>query len=230
MEVSEATKAPEDKVIRVMSCTGDVVKALKTFQSLHPDFNYKIETTYSPLMDVSMEITLDKALAAGGIDAPDIYAVDSSYAAKYIRGEASHYAAAYKDLGIDVDRQIEEASIAKYLIELGTNTEGELVGLSYQSTAGVFIYRRSIAKKVWGTDDPSSIKTIIGPGWDKFLTAAADLKAKGYHICPSTDDILQAATDAVDRPWVVDGKLIFDPEREKFIDFAVQLKKKWVYE
>ena len=85
----------------------------------------------------------------------------------------------YKDLGIDVDKLLKEAEIAPYTVDIGTNPDGELVGLGYQATGGAFIYRRSIAKDVWGTDDPAVIKDKIGPGWDKFFEAAAELKAKG---------------------------------------------------
>lgn len=221
----EPTKALEEKIIKVWSYTSELPSALKKFTALHPDFGYEIQTTDVSTEDAGFQTYLDLALAAGGSDAPDIYVVESSYAVKYTQGEASGYAAAYKDLGIDVDNLLKEASIAQYSIDLGTNPEGKLVGLSYQSTAGAFIYRRSIAKDVWGTDDPTTIKATIGPGWDQFLAVAADLKAKGYAICSSSDDIWQAVNNTTNQPWVIGDKLFIDPKREEFIDLAMKLKE-----
>ncbi|HEX2946497.1 MAG TPA: ABC transporter substrate-binding protein [Clostridia bacterium] len=222
----EATKTPEDKIINVWSYTHELTGIIEKFKELHPNFGYEIKLTDLSNSDISMQTLLDKALAAGGTDMPDIYAVESAYTVKYTKGEASKYAAAYIDLGIDIDKLLREASVAKYVVDLGTNPEGKVVGLGYQSTSGAFVYRRSIAKKVWGTDDPSKIKAIVGPGWDKFLIAAAGLKAKGYRICSSADDIWQVLNMNADQAWVVDGKLFIDPKREAFLDLAMELKEK----
>jgi hypothetical protein len=100
-----------------------------------------------------------------------------------------------------------------------------LVSLGYQSSVGVFIYRRSIAKDTWGTDEPSRIEDIIGPGWDKYLEAAKDLKAKGYGICSSIDDPWYSVANSAVKGWVVDGKLVIDPKREEFLDLSMKIKK-----
>ena len=44
------------------------------------------------------------------------------------------------------------------------NSDGKIVALGYQATGGAFIYRRSIAKDVWGSDDPATVKAKIGGG------------------------------------------------------------------
>ena len=109
-------------------------------------------------------------------------------------------------------------------MDIGTNPDGKLVGLGYQATGGAFIYRRSIAKEVWGTDDPNEIKTKIGPGWDQFFTAAEELKAKGYGIVSGDGDIWHAVENSSDQGWIVDGKLTIDPKREEFFDLSKKLK------
>lgn len=221
-----AAKAPDKKIITVWSWDRDLPIILEKFKELHPDFGYEIKVRDFSNHETGFQVLLDQGLAAGGPDAPDIYDVESSYVVKYTQGDACHYASAYSDLGIDVDNLLNEASIANYIVELGTNPEGKVVALGYQSTAGVFIYRRSIAKAVWGTDDPAVIKNAAGPGWDKFLKAAADLKAKGYRICSSVDDVWQAMEQNADKGWIVDGKLYIDPKREEFMDFAKILRQK----
>lgn len=222
---AEVTSIPEDDIINVWACNNDIPEALKTFEKLNPDFGYEIKTINMNNWDSGVQGPLDEALATGEANAPDIYTVECSYVMKYTQGEAAQYALPYKDLGIDVDILLKEANLAKYSVDMGTNLDGNIVGLGYQSTSGAFIYRRSIAKDVWGTDDPNIIKAKIGPGWDVFMSAAGDLKAKGYAICSSVGDLWIPVSRTNDQPWVVDGKLIIDPKRETFIDMAMQFKK-----
>ena len=96
-------------------------------------------------------------------------------------------------------------------MDIGTNPDGDLVGLGYQATGAGMIYRRDIAIDVWGTDDPAVIAEKVGPGWDKFMAAAAELKAKGYAIVSGDGDIWQAIRTGGEQPWIVDGKLDHRP-------------------
>ena len=95
------------------------------------------------------------------------------------------------------------------------------------SAGGAFIYRRSIAKDVWGTDDPAVVSEKLGAGsgnWDQFYAAAAELKAKGYGIISGDGDLWHAVENSSDAGWIVDGKLTIDPKREAFLDLSKQLK------
>lgn len=221
----EPTQAPEKKVIVVWDYSSEVIDAVRLFKELHPDFKYEIKLQSMATVDSSYHVILDDGFAAGGQVEPDIYSVDSAFALQYIRGEKAKEAATYKELGIDVDRLLKESAIQQYVIDMGTNSEGEVVALAYQSTIGAFIYRRSIAKDVWGTDDPDIIKTKIGPGWKQFLKAAAQLKAKGYSICTNPEDIWRAVTTSAEHKWIENGELIIDPKREEYIDLAMELEK-----
>lgn len=219
----EVTDDPNVKTINVWSFTDEVPKMLEKFKELNPDFPYEFKTTIIATTEGAYQPALDQALAGGGADAPDIFCAESAFVLKYTQGDASQFAAAYKDLGIDVEARLIEADIAPYTVEIGTNPAGDLVGLGYQATGGAFIYRRSIAKDVWGTDDPAVIKDKIGPNWDKFFSAAEDLKGKGYGIVSSAGDIWQAVQNSSEKGWIIDGKLNIDPKREAFLDFSKQL-------
>ena len=175
----------DSKVINLWSFTDEVPKMIEKYIELHPDFGYEVKTTIIATTDGAYQPALDQALAGGGADAPDIYCAEAAFVLKYTQGDASSYAAAYKDLGIDIDSAIKDSAIAQYSVDIGTNTEGNVVGLGYQATGGAFIYRRSIAKEVWGSDDPAVVGEKIGAAsgsWDKFYAAAKDLKAKGFGI------------------------------------------------
>lgn len=229
---SSGAEAPKDdpsvKTINLWSFTDEIPGMVKKYKEMNPDFDYEIVETIIATTDGAYQPALDAALQGGGADAPDMYAAEAAFILKYSQGDASGFAATYKELGIDVDAKIKEADIAKYSVEIGTRpSDGEVVALGYQATGGAFIYRRSIAKDVWGTDDPATIKDKIGGGsnsWDTFWTAAEELKAKGYAIVSGDGDIWHAFENSSDQGWIVDDKLVIDPKREAFIDASKKLK------
>lgn len=212
------------KTINLWAFTDEVPNMIKKYKELHPDFDYDVKCTIIATTDGAYQPALDQALAAGGDSAPDMYCAESAFVLKYTQGDASQYAAAYDDLGIDTAKEIKDADIAQYSVDIGTNGDGKVVGLGYQATGGAFIYRRSIAKDVWGTDDPATIEAKVGPGWDKFFSAAADLKAKGYGIVSGDGDIWHAVENSSDNSWITDGELTIDPKREEFLDLSKKLK------
>lgn len=223
-EGKQETAAPARKVINLWSFTDEVPKMLEKYKELHPDFDYEIKTTIIATTDQAYQPALDQALVGGGDNAPDIYCAEAAFVLKYTQGDMAQFAAPYKDLGINVDAKLKEAAIAQYTVDIGSDN-GVLKGLGYQATGGAFIYRRSIAKDVWGTDDPAVIKTKVGPGWDKFFEAAAALKAKGYGIVSGDGDVWHAVEGASEEGWVIDGKLNLPAEREEFLDISMRLKE-----
>ncbi|WP_083180362.1 ABC transporter substrate-binding protein [Paenibacillus yonginensis] len=219
-----ASTSKGDKVtINLWSFTDEIPNMTNKYLETHPDANVEFKTTVIATTDGAYQPALDQALAAGGKDAPDIYAAEAAFVLKYTQGDASTYAANYSDLGLD-EQMVKDAGIAQYSVDIGTSTDGELKGLGYQATGGAFIYRRSIAKEVFGTDDPATIKGAIGPGWDKFFDAAAKLKEKGYGIVSGDGDIWHPIENSSEKGWIVDGKLHIDPKREEFLDLSKKLK------
>ena len=219
----------EKGTINLWAFTDEVPKMIDKFLEANPDFGYEINTTIIATTDGAYQPALDQALASGGAEAPDLYCAEAAFVIKYTKGDASSYAATYEDLGIDVDAGIEAAKLAQYAVDIGTNPDGDVVALGYQATGGGFIYRRSIAKDVWGTDDPKEIAEIIGSGtgkWDDFFAAAEDLKEKGYAIVSGDGDIWHAVENSSETGWIVDGKLNIDPVRENFLDISMMLKEK----
>lgn len=218
-----AAYAQGKETLNVWAFTDEVPKQIEKYLELNPDFaaKYDIKTTIIATTDGAYQPALDQALAAGGVD---LYCAEAAFVLKYTQGDAAGFAAPYKDLGIDL-AAVEQAQIAPYTVDIGTNPNGDLVALGYQATGGAFIYRRSIAKDVFGTDDPAEIGKKVGPGWDKFFEAAKALREKGYGIVSGDGDIWHAVENSSESGWVVDGKLNLDPKREAFLDLSMQLKK-----
>lgn len=218
-----AAYAQGKETLNVWAFTDEVPKQIEKYLELNPDFaaKYDVKTTIIATTDGAYQPALDQALAAGGVD---LYCAEAAFVLKYTQGDAAGFAAPYKDLGIDL-AAVEQAQIAPYTVDIGTNPNGDLVALGYQATGGAFIYRRSIAKDVFGTDDPAEIGKKVGPGWDKFFEAAKALREKGYGIVSGDGDIWHAVENSSESGWVVDGKLNLDPKREAFLDLSMQLKK-----
>ena len=232
---AEAPKAeaPADSgktVLNLWSFTDEIPKMVERYLELNPDFaeKYEVKVTIIATTDGLYQPALDQALAAGGADAPDFYAAEAAFILKYAQGDAAKFAAPYEDLGIDLAADLKEADIAQYSVEIGTRpADGKVVALGYQATGGAFIYRRSIAKDAFGSDDPAVVAEALGAGsgnWDKFFEAAETLKAKGYGIISGDGDLWHAVENSSDAGWIVDGKLNIDPKREAFLDLSKQLK------
>lgn len=214
----------DDTPINLYSFTNEVPNMLDRYLQLHPDFPYKINPVITATTDGLYEPALDQALASGSVD---MYCVESAFAQKYTQFDMASFAMPYMDLGIDVSNELAAAQIAQYTIDIGTRpSDGKLVGLGYQATGGALIYRRSIAKATWGTDDPTAIAAKVGPGWTKFFSAAADLKKKGYAVVSGDGDIWHSVENSAEKGWVVDGKLYIDPAREAFLDLSKELRAK----
>lgn len=215
---------PGPRLVNVWSYSDFIHKIMDKYKELNPDLDYEIKS-YSNMNEYhTFAVTL---MASGGPDMPDIYEVNSEFVLRYTKGEAAKHALPYRELGIDVDRRLMEAEIAQYIVDVGTRpSDNEIVALSYKSTGGACIYRRSIAKDIWGTDDPQVIRNKIGPGWDQFFSAAEQLRAKGYSLVSGDGDIWRMVEGGSPTGWIVDGKLSIDPAREKFLDYAKLLRDK----
>ena len=217
------------ETINLWSYIDDVPRIVAQYIKQNPEFGekYTVECTIIVTDNGCYQDALDKALAAGGDAAPDIYVTESAFVEVYSQGNMAQYAMTYKDLGIDVDTKIKEADIAQYTVDIGTR-DGEVVALGYESTSGVMIYNAAIAKDVFGTDDPEDIEKITGAGsgnWDKFFEAAEKLKKKGYAAISSPSDIWSVCEKSADKNWIVEDRLYIDPKREIYLDLAKTIKE-----
>jgi maltose-binding protein MalE len=217
-------------VLKLMTFTKEVKQMCEKYFETHPDFaaKYELKVTEIPTTDGQFQPALDQALKGGGADAPDFYCAEAAFVLKYTKGTASEFAAPYEDLGIDVENKIKEADIAPYSVEIGRNPEGKVVGLGYQATGGAFIYRRSVAKEAFGTDDPAEVEKQIGAGtnsWDQFYKCAEDLKKKNIAIISGDGDLWHAVENSSDKGWIDENNALYiDPKREEFLDLSKKLK------
>ncbi|MCL2079703.1 MAG: carbohydrate ABC transporter substrate-binding protein [Oscillospiraceae bacterium] len=210
------------QTINLWSFTEELPNAVLRFKELNPDFQYEINVSIYSDQEGLYEDMLNQALSTGGANAPDIFVVEQGFVVNYSKFDFADFALPYQELfGSSLEGFLSNADIGNFIKEAGTNQYGHLVGLGYQSTGSAFIYRKDLAEQIWGAGDPATVYSKIGPGWDKFLEAAAEAKAEGISILSGEGDLWQAIRQSPSQ-WVVDGKLVIDDQRLSYLDIGYE--------
>lgn len=222
-EEQHASDAVREINIHVGFDSDNTLNAIDEYAKRNWNFKYKLNTyTGGNALSSFDVVSMIQTSLASGDGAVDIYRVPASYATYFIKGEYSRYACTYKELGIDVETALKKADIPDYIVESGCNPDGELIALPYLAETNVFLYKRSVAKDVWGTDDPDTICGIIGGGtqkWDKLIEAARTLKENGYYIAPDFTDFSYMIR-SMTPPAGKDQEFDTDPLWEKYMDVS----------
>lgn len=114
----------------------------------------------------------------------------------------------YKDLIVD------------YIYEAGKDSSGAVRALSYQATPGGIYYRRDIAQKVWGNEDPAFISEKF-KDYNTIAATAVEVKDAGFRIFGDTGNLRWFPSGG--GAWVQDNKLVLSKERLDYLDAAVKL-------
>ena len=164
---------------------------------------------------------LDQALLnqadAKADDKVDMFLVEADYALKYVNSD--YTVDVVNDLGVSEDSLSNQY---KYTQDIVRDAEGKLKGSSWQACPAGMIYRRDIAKKVFGTDEPDKIQEIFSD-WDAFKEAAAKLKDKGYLATASVNDAYRVFSNNVTSKWVEDGKINIDENIKTWFDMSKEM-------
>ena len=175
----------------------------------------KVNWLLTPNLDNAYQNKLDELLlqqeSLPADERVDIFLVEADYAKKYI--DSGMVLDVKGEIGLtdeDLSKQY------KYTKDVMTDSDGVLRGVSWQACPGGFIYRRSIAKAVLGTDDPAEVQKALS-NWDLFDDVAAKAKEKGYFMLSGFDDDFRVFTDNAKSPFVVDGKINIDPQVKRWI-------------
>ena len=176
-----------------------------------------VKFTITPSDDNAYQNKLDETLPtnaqAAADDKVDIFLVEADYALKYTGADPAVALDVKGDLGLtDADL----ANQYQYTKDVVT-ANGVLRGVSWQGCPGVMIYRRDMAKEVFGSEDPADIAPLFD-SWEKFNEAAGKLKEAGYTITCSANDTYRVYSNNVTSKWVEDGKINIDKNIEKWVE------------
>jgi ABC-type glycerol-3-phosphate transport system substrate-binding protein len=210
-----AASAASGSALTVWSFTDELEGLVKDYYAPeHTD----VKIAYSMTPTEQFPSKLDPVLASGQ-GAPDVFGLEDAFVRKYVES----------GLLLDVTDVYErnKAKLIAYPVEVGSYN-GKVYGMSWQATPGAVFYRRSLAKKYFGTDDPAAIQGYF-KDLPTFLKTADDLKAKSNGSCvivSSTGDLFKPFQGARTQPWVVDNKLVIDPAMISYMDTAKSLHDK----
>ncbi|MCL2243701.1 MAG: ABC transporter substrate-binding protein [Treponema sp.] len=199
----------KDQGLVVWSFTDELEDMIKNYYiPAHPDV--KIEYTMTPTEQFQGRVD---PVFQSGKGAPDIIALEADFVRKYVES----------GLLLDITDVYErnKSKLYNYPVEIGTYN-GKVYGMSWQAAPGAFFYRRSLAKKYFGTDDPAVIQTYFS-SFEKFLETAEFLKRSSNGGCVtigSRGDLTKVFYELRSQPWVVGGRVNIDPAMEQAMDIA----------
>jgi len=181
------------------------------FKVKHPE----VGVVYSQTPSDQFENRLYPVFASGR-GAPDIIALESAFVRKYVESGFL--------LDITDIYEANKNKLLAYPVEVGTYN-GRVYALSWQAYPGAMIYRRSLARKYLGTDDPVQVQqNFSNPS--RLLRTAKILKQKSDGKCvitPSHEDLFIPFLGTRTQPWVVDNKIVIDPVMEQFMESSKTL-------
>jgi len=156
----------------------------------------------------------DAALESRGL--PDVIALEAAFVRKYVESGQL----------LDLT-DIYEANKSKFLaypVKIGSNN-GRVYALSWQACPGAMFYRRSLARKYLGTDDPGAVQDYFST-INKFLETGMLLKEKSGGSCvvvPGIEELYAPFMSARLSPWIVDGKLVIDQMIDMYLNLCKTL-------
>ena len=218
----ETTSVNNDTVITIYTYTSEVEVLTEYYESTHPELGYDFNVVCFSDGVANFKQILDSDLKTNTENTPDIFAIDASCVGDYTNGYMAKYVSTYNDVfGYDIYDDMIAADIAPYTYQVGSReSDGLVVGLCYQSTAGVMYYNSEIALDVFGTDDPEKISELVGGcsrKWDKYWQCADKVTQKGYKMISSPDDLyLPMMLD--EGMWCIDGEFVLPDGRLQYLD------------
>ena len=209
--------AAEGKVLNIACWNEEFQARFKDYfeaKGLVPD-GVTVKWHITPNQDNAYQNRLDQQLyaqeKAPADEKIDLFLVEADYALKYV--DTPFTLDVKKDIGLtdaDLSKQYQ------YTKDVMTDKNGVLKGVTWQACPGGFIYRRSIAKDVLGTDKPEEVQKFLAT-WNDFDSVAAQAKSKGYFMLSGFDDAYRVFSDNITTPAVVDGKIEIDPLIKRWI-------------
>ncbi len=216
---AESSKSQEQgKVLNIYCWNEEFQTRFKTYfeeRGLVPD-DITVNWVITPNADNAYQNKLDEALlqqdSVSSDQKVDIFLVEADYALKYV--DTPYTLDVIKEVGLT---EKDVANQYKYTKDIMTDSKGVLKGVSWQACPGGFIYRRSIARDVIGSDRPEDVQRALS-SWNQFDSVAADAHEKGYFMLSGYDDAFRVFSDNMNSAWVDGSKVVVDPSIERWID------------
>lgn len=194
------------------------VTTLKDGTEIHWIINPNQDGVYQQKLDEALMNQAD----ASADDKVDIFLSETDYVNKYVDADAD-VAIPLTDLGIDPEKDL--ADQYDFTKTTASDQNGVQRGSTWQCCPGLLVYRRDIAKEVFGTDDPAEIGAKM-KDWETTKETAEVLKEKGYFTFSSYADTFRLYGNSIEESWVKPGETTIRVD-QKIMDW-VNDSKEWL--
>lgn len=209
---SQESKTSGTVTLEVWARGDEIKQWVPGFEAANPDI--KVNVTVIP--DQEMTAKLITVLGSGkGV--PDLFMQEASYITYLVEAgcfadlnEAPYHINDYKD------------NIWDAVLQVGTDSTGVVRALTWQANPGAIIYRRDIAEKYFGSDDPAVVAEALSTD-KKILEVAAKMKADGISFVSCFKDLYDSKVASRNHAWVEDGKLVIDDVLIDFLDMSKEI-------
>jgi multiple sugar transport system substrate-binding protein len=211
---SSVAKEAGKTVISIWSFTDEVEKYIDEFEKRNPDI--QIELTIVPCEEYLNKI---RPVLRSGRNAPDVFTAEYSSVVDLVESKF------YEDLSAP-PYNADTSELFPCVVDVGTDSKGRLRALSWQVSVGGFYYRRSVAKKYLGTDDPEKIGQMLSTP-EKFLATARILKKKSggrVKLISSYNEYKTFAFACRSKAFVTKGRLNVEESILEYFDQAKTMK------
>lgn len=145
----------------------------ETFRKFAAEFNKKYPNIKLNFVDVPAADYTQKwfSAKAAGLALPDIGALEIGARKRLLE---------VKDAWEVLDRVpygVDRSQLMDFTIPLNVNNKGELVSLDCCAMPSGVAYRRDLAKKYFGTDDPAALEKLL-PDWNAVIDKGKEMQAK----------------------------------------------------
>ncbi|MBZ4663887.1 MAG: sugar transporter substrate-binding protein [Caloramator sp.] len=212
-EDKEKLEVDKTKVLRVWSFTDELKEPLKYFEE---KYGIKTELTIVPTENYASKL---QPVLDSGVGAPDVFTAEIAWVKQWID---LPYWENLSGEPYNADKWADD--YVPYVYNIGKDMNGNVKALSWQATPGGFIYKRWIARKVWGNDDPAFVAQKLS-SMENFMKAAEELKQAGYKILPDEGAIRWFAKGSDPKPWVNEkNELQLTQAQIDFMDYQKKLR------
>lgn len=191
-EDEEATAEDGDQTLTIWSFTDELEYAIEEFKERNPEV--EVDFTIVPTEDYMTRI---RPVLQSGVNAPDVFTGEAAFVRELV--EAGYWEPLDQE---PYDPDLSE--MYSYVPQIGTDSDGVLRAISWQTTPGATFYRRSIAEEYLGTDDPE----VVGERFSSFegmLELGRELKEASdgeIHLLPEIGSLLNWYLPNREQPWV----------------------------
>lgn len=175
------------------------------------EVNFVIVANENNAYQNNLDAALQAQADAAADDKVDVFLVEADYASKYTKTD--YTLDVVNDIGLTEEDLAGQYQYTKDIVSV----DGVQKGTTWQATPGLFAYRRSIAKEVLGTDDPTEVQAMLSD-WDKFDETAAKMKDAGYFMLSGYDDSFRTFSNNMSAPWVNGTQINLDENIMKWVD------------